>query len=142
MMMSGVQAPAGELAAPTSSACTMPLLRRDSLCSSRASFLNSRRKASRCSSFSCRITSYNVCYTKLLRLFALGLTLYELLTGRRALHAPTDEQLLRAAVDQQVPPPSRERFQRASRPRLRLTSVTSDSTPSSSDQGKSGSKRT
>ncbi|WP_163990041.1 serine/threonine-protein kinase [Pyxidicoccus caerfyrddinensis] len=40
-------------------------------------------------------------------LFALGLTLYEALTGRRALHAATDELLLRAAVDQQVEPPSR-----------------------------------
>jgi serine/threonine-protein kinase len=40
-------------------------------------------------------------------LFALGLTLYEMLTGRRALQAPTDELLLRAAVDQQVEPPSR-----------------------------------
>jgi len=40
-------------------------------------------------------------------LFALGLTLYEALTGRRALQAPTEEALMRAAVDQQVEPPSR-----------------------------------
>ena len=39
-------------------------------------------------------------------LFALGLTLYEALTGQRALQAPTEELLMRAAVDQQVEPPS------------------------------------
>ena len=40
-------------------------------------------------------------------LFALGLTLYEVLTGRRALQAPTDEALLRASVDALLEPPSR-----------------------------------
>jgi serine/threonine-protein kinase len=40
-------------------------------------------------------------------LFALGLTLHELLTGRRALQGPSEEALMRAAVDQHIEPPSR-----------------------------------
>ncbi|MCP3105453.1 serine/threonine protein kinase [Myxococcus sp. K15C18031901] len=40
-------------------------------------------------------------------LFALGLTLHEALTGRRTLQAATQEELLRAALDQDVAPPSR-----------------------------------
>ncbi|NMO21997.1 serine/threonine protein kinase [Pyxidicoccus fallax] len=40
-------------------------------------------------------------------LFALGLTFHEMLTGRRTLQATTDEALMRAAVDQQLEPPSR-----------------------------------
>ncbi|MCY1044612.1 serine/threonine-protein kinase [Corallococcus sp. bb12-1] len=39
-------------------------------------------------------------------LFALGLTLHEALTGRRALSGHSEELLLRAAVDQEVVPPS------------------------------------
>ncbi|NNC14987.1 serine/threonine protein kinase [Corallococcus exiguus] len=39
-------------------------------------------------------------------LFALGLTLHEALTGRRALSGHSEEVLLRAAVDQEVVPPS------------------------------------
>ncbi|NVJ24786.1 MULTISPECIES: serine/threonine-protein kinase [Myxococcus] len=39
-------------------------------------------------------------------LFALGLTLHEALTGRRALQGSTQEALLRATLDQELAPPS------------------------------------
>ncbi len=39
-------------------------------------------------------------------LFALGLTLHELLTGRRLLAGQDETELMRAAVDQVLPPPS------------------------------------
>ncbi|WP_338870822.1 serine/threonine-protein kinase [Myxococcus stipitatus] len=40
-------------------------------------------------------------------LFALGLTMHEALTGRRALQGSTQEDILRATLDQELAPPSR-----------------------------------
>jgi eukaryotic-like serine/threonine-protein kinase len=39
-------------------------------------------------------------------LFAFGMVLYELLTGRKAFQAPTDRGLIAATVDRNTPPPS------------------------------------